>query len=257
MLKMENSFNLCKQTTYDCSWRFIDVIILLVLLILFFINNYFGLGFQLLNFLRFKFFIFVKEPKLFYYLNVYIHTIIFKVVSVFFIFFIVRFRHISFWDSIEEKRKIPNINNVFLPLYLVFCVVLQIIYMQNPLVGDIPFNSVFFGAKVLGNIVIVFSVLVVAPIIEEIIFRGVFFTSFRKYFGQKWAIFIVSFLFTFAHYPQIKEHVERIIFMFILSFMITYVRAKTGSIKVAIILHNLYNFISLFMGFINYLIFRY
>ncbi len=47
---------------------------------------------------------------------------------------------------------------------------------------------------------IVLAVVVVAPVVEEILFRGIFYTGLRKRLGVGWAVFLSAFVFGFLHF---------------------------------------------------------
>ena len=57
-------------------------------------------------------------------------------------------------------------------------------------------------AKLLGQIILVVLVVFSAPIVEEVVYRGVLFTSLEKKFGTTWGIVIVASLFAGVHVPQ-------------------------------------------------------
>ncbi len=240
-----------------CPWTLLDVFVLTAIIAALIFKDPFHLGSNVLRFLRLHFFIFTKEPKLFYYLTIYINTIILKGISVIFLMILVLLRRVSFWKTVVFPGKLPNFWAVGLPLYLAGCIIAQIICRMNPLVPNIPFNSVFIEAKIIGNIVIILSVLFVAPFVEEVLFRGFLYPALNRYMGIYPAIIFTSILFTFAHYPQIREEYAFMGVIFVLSVVITYAKARSGSTMFAILLHHIFNLVSVGMGFIDYLIFKY
>ncbi len=48
--------------------------------------------------------------------------------------------------------------------------------------------------------VIIFAVVIVAPVVEEILFRGIFYTGLRGRLGVGWAVFLSAFVFGFLHF---------------------------------------------------------
>jgi len=142
-------------------------------------------------------------------------------------------------------------------VYVAICVVFRYIGEANPLVPNMPLDSIFTEAVIIGNIVIIFSVIFVAPFIEEILFRGFIYPAFNKYMGIYPSIILTSFLFTLAHYPNIKDEYLFMAIIFTLSLVITYARAKTGSTWLAIIMHHIYNLMYIAIGFINYAFVKY
>ncbi|MFH1878019.1 MAG: CPBP family intramembrane glutamic endopeptidase [Candidatus Omnitrophota bacterium] len=240
-----------------CPWSFTDVLAITILIFVFLLKDPFNLGSNILRFLRLHFFIFTKEPKLLYYLTVYLSSILLKCVCLIYLKVLIVSRRISFSGTVLARGDTKGIWRVWMPLYLCVCLILNAMGRANPLVPDIPFNSVFPEALFVGNAVIIFSVLVIAPFAEEILFRGFLFPALNKYAGTFPSVVITSALFTLAHYPMIKEDYTYMLTIFFLGILITYAKAKTGSTWIAIVMHFFYNFISVGMGFIDYIIFGY
>ncbi len=240
-----------------CQWSLVDVLAFSVLIAVFAFKDPFHLGAHIIRYLRLHFFIFTKEPKLLYYLSIYIGSIIFKCVSLVLLAALVKLRGISFRRSVLSPGRVPPSWEVWLPLYIIACVVMRLVSIMNPLVPNIPFNSLFTEALVVGNAVTIFSVLLVAPFVEEVLFRGFLYPGLNRHLGIHPAVFITSLLFTLAHYPQIKEDIVFMAVIFALSLMITYAKARTGSTYLAIKMHFLYNLVSIGIGFVNYAIVRY
>lgn len=249
-------FTITWYDTYmkNIRWNILDVLVLTGIIGVFMFYDPFHLNANVLKFLRLHFFILTKEPRLFYYLAIHIPTIILKTVSIIFLAILVHSRRELFWRSIVFCGKLPNLGDAWMPLYLSFCIVLNMISRTNPLLARIPFDSVFIEAKIIGNIVIIFSTLVVAPFVEEILFRGFLYPALKKSGGMIFSIVITSGLFTLAHYPQIKNDYTFMAGIFFLSVIITYGRAKTGSTMLAVIMHHLYNLIYVGIGFTDYVI---
>ena len=87
------------------------------------------------------------------------------------------------------------------------------------------------------------STVIAAPIVEEIIFRGLIFDRLKKGMPTVVAAIISSILFGLAH-----GQIVWIIYAMILGFVLCYVYSKTGSIRTTIALHMGYNFTSTFIG---------
>ncbi len=87
------------------------------------------------------------------------------------------------------------------------------------------------------QILLVFVAVVVAPLIEETVFRGLFQTTIRSYLGRPWmAIIVTSFLFAsvhenFTHWPA----------LFALSMGMGYSYEKSGSLWRPIFMHAIFN----------------
>lgn len=119
-------------------------------------------------------------------------------------------------------------------------------------------NSESVGAYQQGNIIFSFlTIMVFAPIIEEILFRGFLYSSLKKAiyqivpYGEKNIIVVVicaaitSFCFGYIH-----GNILQGIYTFILSLIMIYVMEYTGSIISAIALHIGFNMSMLFTQFL-------
>lgn len=258
MERFPNSFKSILTTGRDKAspWSFFDLLALTAFIFLFASYDPFRLGDRLIDFLRLNFFIFTKEPRLLYYSYIYINTFIFKGISLVFLIALVKYRRVSFRNSVLFCGRMPAARS-YLVVYAILCVLLRLLSADNPLVPNIPLDSVFTEARIIGNAIIIFSVIVVAPLVEELLFRGFLYPALNKYMGIYPSIVLTSILFTAAHYPQIRGEYLFMGIIFFVSLMITYARAKTGSTWFAIILHHIYNLAYVLVGFVSYAILRY
>ena len=240
-----------------CNWSFLDIILFTQLILLFIFYDPFNLAREITDYLRLSFPIVTKEPKLLFYLTVYIKSILLYGVSFSLVVILVKIRGISFWRSVisGKEKKLGLLK--WLPLYVVLCILLRAVGARNPLIPNIPLDSVFQEARILGNSVIILTTLFFAPFVEEIIFRGYLYPAFNRYLGILPSVIFTSALFTLAHYPHIREDTLFLWIIMLLGVTITYARAKTGSTWVAIVMHHVYNLVCIIMGFAHYLIYKY
>jgi membrane protease YdiL (CAAX protease family) len=80
-----------------------------------------------------------------------------------------------------------------------------------------------------------------APLVEELVYRGVLYPTLQRAIGMFWAIVGVSILFTLPHIPQYYRNVGVIIVIFVLSLSLTLVRAFTGRLLPCFIMHMIFN----------------
>jgi membrane protease YdiL (CAAX protease family) len=86
----------------------------------------------------------------------------------------------------------------------------------------------------------IFGVLV-APAIEEIVFRGFLYPAVERRHGQTAAILATSAIFSGLHFSQYGGHWAILLLLFYVGAVLGFVRARTGSIKATTILHASYN----------------
>jgi membrane protease YdiL (CAAX protease family) len=84
-----------------------------------------------------------------------------------------------------------------------------------------------------------------APVVEEVVYRGVVFSAFQRKFGITIAIVIVTVLFTIVHVPQYSQNsvpdYASVITLLFLSLALTIIRAGTGNLLPCVVLHTIFN----------------
>jgi membrane protease YdiL (CAAX protease family) len=98
------------------------------------------------------------------------------------------------------------------------------------------------------------SIVLFAPLIEEIVFRGFLQNFLKKYLGRGSAIYLSSFVFAAVHFriDQQLANIHILIILFILGILLGFVYEKQKSLFAAISLHASFNAINV----INLLIFK-
>ena len=86
----------------------------------------------------------------------------------------------------------------------------------------------------------------VAPIAEEILYRGVVYNSFKQAFPVWLAYILSAFVFAFMHGTLVHMGIG-----FVCGILFAVVYHYTGSLGFSILLHIIYNSLSLLVGFIN------
>ena len=127
----------------------------------------------------------------------------------------------------------------FLSLILIFIVSFLYVFILQRVFGiDAPgskIDELVASGNVSGNILIVVTA-VIAPLCEEVYFRGFLYPAFRKSFGVVIGIFLSSIVFAAAHL-DLYSFFPIMIIGWILAFMYE----KTRSIFTVIFLHSIYN----------------
>jgi uncharacterized protein len=80
-----------------------------------------------------------------------------------------------------------------------------------------------------------------APFIEEIVYRGVIFSSVEALMGKGAAVIIVTLLFALVHAPQYWGSVATMAAILTLSLVLTLLRAWTGKLLPCVATHLVYN----------------
>lgn len=130
---------------------------------------------------------------------------------------------------------------VYILLY--FCILIVVMIGLQLLSPDIAKETQNVGFSTINNsslelILIFLSLVVVAPIAEELVMRGLLFNRLRSKIPFWLTSIIVSLLFAFAH-KQINVAIDT----FILSLFLCYTREKTGAIYSPIMMHMMKNLV--------------
>lgn len=93
----------------------------------------------------------------------------------------------------------------------------------------------------------VISIIILAPLIEEILFRGFLQSYIRQHLGARQAIGITSACFALFHYAagQGLGNIAIIISLFVLALFLGFLYEKRGSLLASISLHALFNGVSI------------
>ena len=89
--------------------------------------------------------------------------------------------------------------------------------------------------------IIAFVATFTAPVVEEVVYRGVLYPAFRVKLGELPAIFLVTLVFALIHVPQYLPNYGTIIVITILSLTLTLVRARTGNLLPCVVIHTIFN----------------
>jgi membrane protease YdiL (CAAX protease family) len=80
-----------------------------------------------------------------------------------------------------------------------------------------------------------------APIVEEVVYRGVLYSALQRTVGVWMAVFLVTLLFAVVHVPQYLPDYVAISMICLLSLILTLVRVWTKNLLPCIVLHFVFN----------------
>lgn len=86
------------------------------------------------------------------------------------------------------------------------------------------------------RLLLIVTALVLAPVAEELIFRGYVFGVLRRYTGRWWAMVVSALVFSAIH-----AHIPSLAGLFVLAVALTLVYEGTGSLWAPILMHSLFN----------------
>jgi hypothetical protein len=113
-----------------------------------------------------------------------------------------------------------------------------------------PVETLLREAPTAGNIALVlWSAAVVAPLAEELLFRGILFGWMRRTLGWRFALIASSLLFALLHVGQWPTPIP----LFVLALGLGYSYHRTNSLAAPVTLHVLFNGSSLMQLFLSWI----
>lgn len=125
---------------------------------------------------------------------------------------------------------------------LVFAVLSANIIVTREIQPETPLSEILESTPSLGPILIFLVVgILLAPLFEEIIFRGYFYYVLSQRNGALFAIYVVAFSFGLLHVDQYWGDWLAVGMVMALGFILTLLRAWTGSTLASVVTHYVYN----------------
>ena len=152
------------------------------------------------------------------------------------IFFAAKFPGQSALETLAIKKVSKNIVGRWLLYFAGFWIV-STGFLYFTQAAESPFMQSLRGTRHFGLAVFI---AVIAPIIEELIFRGYLYKAWRfTRLGYVGALILISLLFSLAHVDQ--YHWPSLIFLFCFAILMGMAREKTGSVLIPMLLHTINN----------------
>ena len=80
-----------------------------------------------------------------------------------------------------------------------------------------------------------------APLVEEMIYRGLLYSAIQRAIGQWWAVIVVASMFAGLHVVQYWPNAGSISAITLLSVALTLIRARTGRLLPCFVIHLVFN----------------
>ncbi|HVH88353.1 MAG TPA: CPBP family intramembrane glutamic endopeptidase [Terriglobales bacterium] len=144
---------------------------------------------------------------------------------------------VPFWSAVKWKwpaRLLP-----YFAAGLGLSILIQVGSAFLPIPKTLPIDE-FFKTTHAAWILAVFGVLV-APLFEELFFRGFLYPVLYRRTGFFAAMVVNSLLFAFTHEGQLAHAWAPLLVLFVVGMVLTYVRARTQSVANSFLVHSGYN----------------
>lgn len=151
---------------------------------------------------------------------------------------IARHYHAPFLESLHWRWP-----RVTWPLYVVFGGVLSVcvqwVTAMLPVPKQLPIDQYFSNSTGIWFMA-VFGTLF-APVVEELLFRGLLFPSLTTRIGFDWAVFATAAAFALVHASQLGLAWAPVLMLLVVGFVLTVVRARARSLAASTLVHVGYN----------------
>ena len=86
-----------------------------------------------------------------------------------------------------------------------------------------------------------FIAVATAPLVEEMIYRGVLYSALQRAIGRLFAVIVVAGMFAGLHVWQYRQNIGAILSISLLSVVLTGIRARTGRLLPCFMIHLVFN----------------
>jgi membrane protease YdiL (CAAX protease family) len=159
-------------------------------------------------------------------------------VTLAFMIFLVRSRKLPFWHTVGWRwtgRILP-----YLALGFLLAFTIGFLSDHLPIPRQLPIEQ-YFADTAAAWMIAIFGV-TIAPLMEELFFRGFLYPAIARPLGMYWSILITSAAFALIHSPQLATAWVPLLLILIVGIVLTILRARTRSVVPGFIVHVAYNF---------------
>jgi hypothetical protein len=150
---------------------------------------------------------------------------------------LVRSRGLPFWRTVRW-RWAPGIP-AYVLLGFLLSVFVALATSVLPIPKSLPIEKYF--ADTLGVWMLAIFGVTVAPLMEELFFRGFLYPALARPLGAAWSVIITAAGFALLHSPQLGGAWAPLLLLYVVGVVLTLVRVRTGSVVPGFFLHAAYN----------------
>lgn len=125
---------------------------------------------------------------------------------------------------------------IILGVFFIFAAVISIFFPEQ----ENELTKILASSRA-AVFVVAFMATFSAPIAEEVVYRGIVYSGFRKTFNVPVAVIVTTVLFAGVHYPQYWGSWGTIILITTLSLILTFIRVRSDNLLPCVVLHFIFN----------------
>jgi len=145
----------------------------------------------------------------------------------------------DFWEAVQwrwpERMKILR----YMALGVGMTFIVSIAQTFLPMPDELPIEKMY-SASTDAWLMLTLGV-AIAPIIEEIFFRGLLFPVAERSLGARGGLWLTAVMFALIHQAQLAHALVPMLIILFVGYVLTSVRARTGSLAASWIVHTTYN----------------
>jgi hypothetical protein len=154
-----------------------------------------------------------------------------------------------FWPMLRWRRMSPGKTLACMVGGAFLTIVIALLPPVLPDANQFPLENLF-NSRAAAYAIGAFAILV-APFMEEMIFRGILFGIFESQVGLRFAILITAILFGGLHVPEYWGAWNHMLLIFFVGLVFSLARGMSGSLAPSVFLHVGYNASMMFALFIS------
>lgn len=150
----------------------------------------------------------------------------------------VRYRS-PFWSSLKWRGATAVPAGLFLVSGALLALVMGALSSRIPGIEDLPVSGLLQHAQT--AVFLGVTAIAVAPLVEEVVFRGFIFPVLERRWGPVAAVLLTALMFTSLHVTQLWGSWMAVSLILLVGLVLSLARALTGALLPAFLLHLAYN----------------
>jgi len=144
-----------------------------------------------------------------------------------------------FWSSLKWKGPTAAPAGLFLVSGGLLALVIGALSSRIPGIEDLPVSGLLEHAQT--AVFLGVTAIAVAPLVEEVVFRGYIFPVLERRWGSAAAVLLTALMFTSLHVTQLWGSWMAVSLILLVGLALSLVRALSGALLPAYLLHLAYN----------------
>ena len=144
-----------------------------------------------------------------------------------------------FWSSLKWKGGKAAPSGLFLALGALLALAMGALSSRIPGIEELPVSGLLRHTQT--ALLLGVTAIAVAPLVEEVVFRGFIFPVLERRWGPVAAVLLTAGMFTSLHVTQLWGSWMAVSLILLVGLVLSLVRALTGALRPAFLLHLAYN----------------